>query len=162
MEQGMGNIMEEYRRQFALNGSLEGRLEEYSKIIRDRDNEIEMLQAMLTEANSYRSNLDAQVNELSELQQSIAALQQQVEAASYIGANRISQVSVPVSVEEQLGQLKIQYTYLQTQLSDLQQQTIELNNRNLVLQQQTSRIGELESLLENAEAEIANLNSRLT
>jgi DNA repair exonuclease SbcCD ATPase subunit len=159
MEQGMGNILEEYRRQLALNASLAGRLDEYSRVILDRDKEIEMLQSMLAEANSYRSNLDSQVNELQELQEGIAALQHQVESTSFIGTNRITPISVPVSVDEQLEQLKLKYTYLQSQLSDLQQQLTELNTRNLLLQQQTSRIAELESLLEYAETELANLKS---
>ena len=155
----MENISaEEYKSLLALNSSLAARLEEHAGIIRDRDNEIAMLQSMLTEANAYRSNLDNQVFELKEVQQSIQQLQQQLEGTSYIGTNTFT--GTAVSMDQQVDNLKFQYTYLQTQLNDLQKQLVELNKRNLVLQQQTSRIAELESLLENAAEEIERLKSK--
>lgn len=153
------NILDEFKRLLALNGSLEARLDEYTKIIKGRDNEIEMLQAMLTESSAYRSNLDSQVNELNELQESIAQLRQQFAGSSYIGSSKNTYPVNTIGVEQQLEEMKMQYAYLQTQMTDLQIQLIELNNRNLLLQQQTSRIAELESMLENAAEEIDQLKN---
>ncbi len=146
------HITDEFKKLLALNSSLQQRLDDYSKIIKARDNEIEMLRAMLTEAGAYRSNLDSDVDELKELQQNINQLQQQVAGSSYIGTAKAS-VS-DSNTEQQFENLKLQFTYLQTRHTDLEAQLIELNNRNLLLQQQTSTIAELESLLQNAEEEI--------
>jgi chromosome segregation ATPase len=156
------NILSEYKRLLALNMSLEARLDDYSQMIKERDNEIIMLQQMLTEANSYRSSLDNEVNELQQLQQSIAQLKQQAEESPYAGTSRHLRAGAIVSVNQQLENLKLQYTSLQVQLSEVQAQCLELNNRNLLLQHNTSRIAELESLLENAEEEIKKLKSRQT
>ncbi len=153
------NIVEEFKRLLALNGSLEARLDEYAKIIKGRDNEIEMLQSMLTESSAYRSNLDSQVNELNELQDGIAQLRQQVAGSSYIGASKNTYSGNSMGLQQQLEEMKMQYAYLQSQMTDLQKQLIELNNRNLLLQQQTGRIAELESMLENAAEEIEQLKS---
>ena len=154
------SFSEEYKSLLALNSSLATRLEEHAGVIRDRDKEITMLQSMLTESNAYRSNLDNQVYELQEVQQSIKQLQQQLEGTSYIGTNTFT--GTAISMDQQVGNLKFQYTYLQTQLNDLQKQLVELNKRNAVLQQQTSRIAELESLLQNATDEIAALQSKIS
>ena len=154
------NILSEYKKLLALNMSLEARLNDYSQMIKERDNEIIMLQQMLTEANSYRSSLDNEVNELQQLQQGIAQLKQQAEESSYAGTSRHLRPGETVSMNQQLESLKLQYTSLQVQLSEVQAQCLELNNRNLLLQQNTSRIAELESLLENAEEEINKLKSR--
>lgn len=155
------NIVEEFKKLIALNGSLSARLREHENIIKGRDNEIEMLQSMLTDATIYRSNLDNQVDELDKVQAGIRKLQQQVQGASFIGASRYGNISGDAETKLQLAELQLQYNYLQTQLTDLQKQLLELNNRNLVLQQQTSRISELESLLENAAEEINELRNRL-
>ena len=151
------DILGEYKKLLALNSSFESRLDEYARIIKERDYEIEMLQEMLTEATSHRSNLDSQVDEFKNLQQSIAQLKQQAEGPSFIGSGKHLRPGETANVQQQLEDLKLQYTYLQTQLSELQTQCLELNNRNLLLQQQTSRVSELESLLENAEEEIRQL-----
>ena len=156
------NILSEYKKLLALNMSLEARLNDYSQMIKERDNEIIMLQQMLTEANSYRSSLDNEVNELQQLQQGIAQLKQQAEESFYAGTSRHLRAGETVSVNQQLESLKLQYTSLQVQLSEVQAQCLELNNRNLLLQQNTSRTAELESLLENAEEEINKLKSRQT
>ena len=156
------NILSEYKKLLALNMSLEARLNDYSQMIKERDNEIIMLQQMLTEANSYRSSLDNEVNELQQLQQGIAQLKQQAEESSYAGTSRHLRPGETVSMNQQLESLKLQYTSLQVQLSEVQAQCLELNNRNVLLQQNTSRIAELESLLENAEEEINKLKSRQT
>jgi len=151
------DILGEYKKLLALNMSLEARLDNYSQMIKERDNEIIMLQQMLTEANSYRSSLDNEVNELQQLQQGIAQLKQQAEESPYFGTSKHLRAGETVSVNQQLQNLKLQYTSLQVQLSEVQAQCLELNNRNLLLQQQTSRVSELESLLENAEEEIRQL-----
>ncbi|MEO6718727.1 MAG: hypothetical protein ABIN67_00130 [Ferruginibacter sp.] len=151
------DILGEYKKMLALNKSFEARLDEYARILKGRDEEIEMLQEMLNEATSYRSSIDNQVNELKELQRNISQLQQNAEGSSYIGVSKHLQVGETVSTQQQLVNLQLQYTYLQTQLSDLQAQCLELNNRNLLLQQHTTRIAELESLLANAEEEITEL-----
>lgn len=151
------DVIGDIKSMVALNSSLSARLDDYAKIIGDRDREIEMLQAMLTEASAYRSTLDTQVDELKHLQENLKQLHNQMEGSSYIATNR--QAGTNSSIEQQFESLKLQYTYLQTQLSDLQKQLLELNNRNLVLQQQTSRISELESLLDNASEEINELKS---
>ena len=156
------NILSEYKKLLALNMSLEARLNDYSQMIKERDNEIIMLQQMLTEANSYRSSLDNEVNELQQLQQGIAQLKRQAEELPYAGTNKHLRTGETASVNQQLENLKLQYTSLQVQLSEVQAQCLELNNRNLLLQQNTSRIAELESLLENAEEEINKLKSRQT
>ena len=102
------------------------------------------------------------VNELQQLQQGIAQLKQQAEESFYAGTSRHLRAGETVSMNQQLENLKLQYTSLQVQLSEVQAQCLELNNRNLLLQQNTSRIAELESLLENAEEEINKLKSRQT
>ena len=149
---GNKDLTEEFKKLLALNSSLQQRLNDYSNIIKSRDNEIEMLRAMVTEAGAYRSNLDSGVNELKELQQNINQLQQQVAGNSYIGTAKATVSNS--NTEQQFQNLKLQFTYLQTRHTGLEAQLIELNNRNLLLQQQTSTIAELESLLQNADEEI--------
>lgn len=143
------DLLTAFKKLLAENKSQEARLEDYAKIINSRDNEIEMLQTMLSEANEYRSSMDSQLKELKELQRYINDLQQQAARSAYMVTGRQQQVGDNVSVDRQLD-LKPAYAYLQSQLTDLQTQLLDMNNRNLRLQQQTSRIAELESLLANA------------
>ena len=159
MESFDHNITPEVKRLNAINASLETRLGECESIIRRRDAEIEMLQAMVTESGAHRSNLDRDVTELKSLQQGLKELQQQVAASSYIGADRISPMQ-PVGVHQQLQDLGLRYTYLQTQLTDVEKQVLELTNKNLLLQQEANKVSSLESLLENAEQEIRELRER--
>ncbi|MBC7866845.1 MAG: hypothetical protein H7X88_04860 [Gloeobacteraceae cyanobacterium ES-bin-316] len=155
-----GNIdlLTSFRKLMAENKSLETRLEDYAKMIGNRDNEIEMLQAMLSEANAYRSSTDSQVKELKELQLYINDLQQQLAISTYLPNSGQLQPGNTVSMERQLQQLQQSYAHLQSQLTDLRTQLEEMNNRNLLLQQQNSRVAELESLLRNAEDEIERQN----
>ena len=150
------DLLTALKKLLAENKSQEARLEEYAKIINSRDNEIEMLQTMLSEANEYRSGLDNQLMELKELHRYINELQQQVAGSVYMATGRQQQAgnAVTVSVERQFESLKIDHAYLQSQLTGLQTQLLDMNNRNLQLQQQTSLIAELESLLANAEQEL--------
>lgn len=159
MESFDHNITADVKRLSALNASLETRLGECESIIRRRDAEIEMLQAMVTESGAHRSNLDRDVNELKTLQQGLKELQQQVAAASYIGADSKS-LMPPVGLHQQLEDLGLRYTYLQTQLTDVEKQVLELTNKNLLLQQEANKVAALESLLENAEQEIRELRER--
>src|SRR5690349_12708292 len=149
------DILSEYKKLLALTKSYEARLDEYARIIKGRDEEIGMLQQMLTEATTYRSSVDTQVNELKELQKNIGKLKQQADSTSYTDQGKYQHAGEPVSARQQLERLQLQYAHLQTQLADLQTQYLELNNRNLLLQQQSARIAELESLLTNAEEEIS-------
>ena len=154
------DILSEYRKLLALVKSYEARLDEYARLVKGRDEEIGMLQQMLTEATTYRSSVETQVNELRELQKSIGQLKRQAETTSYTDTNNNLQTGDTVSARQQLETLQLQYTLLQTQLSDLQAQCQELNSRNLLLQQQSGRIAELESLLASAEDEITWLKQR--
>jgi len=142
-----------YKKLLAENKSLEGRLADYGKIIESRDSEIDMLQNMLSEANEYRSTLDAQVKELKDLKQYMNELKQQADQTTYMASGMHQQAGDALSVERQFENLKLAYANLQAQLSALQMQLLDMNNRNLLLQQQTSRISELESILANVEAE---------
>ncbi len=151
------NITEEFRRLLALNGSLTARVEEYADIIRRRDIEIEMLQAMVTESGAHTSNMDSDVARFRSLQQGFKELQEQVAGSSYIGSNRITPVAKPANTEAELADLRLQYTYLQTQVSDLQKQLQDLANKNLLLQQEASRSASIESELESAQEEILEL-----
>jgi chromosome segregation ATPase len=149
------DLLTAFKNLLADNNSQAARLEECAKIIESRDKEIDMLQTMLSEADEYRSSLDIQLKELKDLQRYIDDLQQQAAGSAHLATGGKKQVGVAVSLELQLQNLRMEYTYLQSQLTDLQTQAQELNKRNLLLQQQTSRIAELESLLENAEQEIS-------
>lgn len=151
------NITEEFRKLLALNGSLTARVEECTDIIRRRDAEIEMLQAMVTESGAHRSNLDSDVARFKSLQEGFKELQQQVAASAYIGTHRITPSAQGESLESKLADLRLQYTYLQTQVTDLQKQIQELTNKNLQLQQEASRFALMESQLESAEEEIREL-----
>lgn len=147
------DLLATFKRLQAENKSQEDRLQEYAKIINSRDNEIEMLQSMLSYANEYRSTLDNKVKELNDLQRNIGELQHQADQAAFMATGRQQQVNNSDSIERQFENLKIEYANLQAQLTDLQTQLLDMNNRNLLLQQQASRIAELESLLANAEEE---------
>ena len=160
MESFDHNITAEFKSLLAFNASLSDRLGECESIIRRRDAEIEMLQAMVTESGAHRSNLDSDVNELKSLQQGLKELQQQVAGAQYIGTNRISPTPPPAGLQQQLDDLRLRYTYLQAQLADVEKQVLELTNKNLLLQQEANKVASLESLLENAEQEIRELRER--
>ncbi|MEO6734318.1 MAG: hypothetical protein ABIN01_24060 [Ferruginibacter sp.] len=133
----------------AQNNSQAERLEEYAKIVTSRDNEIDLLQKMLSEADAHRSSMDNNLKELMQLRLYIHDLQQQAAASSFMIAGRSQQAGVKVSAEQQLEELKVSYTNLQLQLADLQTQLLDVSNRNLLLQQQASRMAELESKSSN-------------
>ena len=154
------DILAAFKKLLAESKSQEARLEDYAKIIYSRDNEIEMLQTMLNEANEYRSSIDAQVKELKDLQSYMNGLQLQASSSVYsvTGGKRSS--SENVSIEQQFEKLQQEYAYLQTQLTDMQTQLLDANNRNTILQLNVSRIAEIESLLENAEEEIKELKQK--
>jgi len=145
------DLLESFKKLIAENRSYESRLEDYAKIIYSRDNEIQMLQSMLSEANEYRSNLDEQVKELQELKKNMIDLQRQAASSTYMVTGKQHRPGSSISLEAQFENLKEDYAYLQSQLSDLQSQLLEVNNRNMVLTLQTSRVAELESLLANFE-----------
>jgi chromosome segregation ATPase len=148
------DLAEAFKRLLAESKSQEARIEDYAKIIYRRDTEIEMLQTMLTEANEYRSSVDAQVKELKDLQTYLNGVQIQAEKSTYTVAGRkYQQAAEDICIEQQFEQLKLAYSYLQTQLTDLQTQLMDVNSRNTILQQQIGRVAELESLLSNVEQE---------
>ncbi len=143
------NLSESFRKVVAENKSHESRLEDYARIIYSRDNEIQMLQAMLSESNECRSTLDEEVKELKELKRSMINIQRQAASSTYMVNGKQQRAGDSNSLEAQFEHLKQDYAFLQSQLTDLQSQLQEVNNRNLLLTLQTSRVAELESLLEN-------------
>lgn len=152
------DLMAAFKKLLAENKSQQDRIDEYADIIKSRDNEIAMLQTMLSEANEYRSSMDSKAVELKDLQQYINDLQQQVMQSGYLVSGRRQQLNNAASATEQLVNIKPAHAYLQTQLADLQTQLLEMKNRNLLLQQQTNRISELESLLANSGQEPGERN----
>jgi hypothetical protein len=152
------DLLTAFKKLLAESKSKDARLEDYLKIIDSRDNEIEMLHTMLTEANEYRSTLDSQLKELRDLQQYLAGVQQQEAQSTYMVTGRQPQPVGSLSIERQFENLQLAYANLQAQLADLQSQLLDMNNRNLLLQQQASRIAELESLLAIAEGELEGMN----
>lgn len=145
------DLLAAFKKLLAENKSYESRLEDYARIIYSRDNEIQMLQSMLSEANEYRSTMDEQLKELKELKRNMIDLQRQAAGSTYMATGKQQRPNENVSAEAQLDNLKQDYAYLQSQLSDLQSQLLDVNSRNMVLTLQTSRVAELESLLANFE-----------
>ena len=145
------DILATFKTLVAENKSYESRLEDYARIIDSRDNEIQMLQSMLSEGNEYRSTLDEQVKELKDLKGGIIDLQRQAVNSNYMVTGKQLRSGDNVSLEAQLENLKQDYAYLQSKLADLQSQLLEVNNRNILLMLQTFRVAELESLLANFE-----------
>jgi chromosome segregation ATPase len=140
--------------------SQEDRLGEFASIVSSRDREIEMLQAMLSDANAQRSSMDNDLFELKSLREQATQLQEQVAGTVYMSTGRQQRTSENVSVAQQLRSLTTEYALLQSQLSEMQTQLLEANNRNLLLQQQTSHIAELESQLELAENEVSKMKQQ--
>ena len=155
------DLVAAFKKLLATSKSQEGRLEDYAKVIYNRDNEIEMLQTMLNEANEYRSSIDAQVKELKEFKSYMNGLQQQASGAVYAVTGSKRNSSENVSMEQLFENLQQEYAYLQTQLTDLQSQLLDANNRNTILQIKASRIAEMESLLLIAEEEIDELKEKI-
>ncbi len=145
------DLLTNFRKLVAENKSYESRLEDYARIIDSRDNEIQMLQSMLSEANEYRSKLDEQVKQLEELKENMVYIQRQAANSTYMATGVQLSGRANISPESQFENLKQDYASLQSQLADLQLQIQDVNNRNVVLTLQTSRVAELESLLANFE-----------
>ena len=145
------DLLTNFRKLVAENKSYESRLEDYARIIDSRDNEIQMLQSMLSEANEYRSKLDEQVKQLEELKENMVYIQRQAANSTYMATGVQLSGRANISPESQFENLKQDYASLQSQLADLQLQIQDVNNRNVVLTIQTSRVAELESLLANFE-----------
>ena len=142
-------LQNNYTKLLAENTSLEAMLQDYTGLIRSRNNEISMLQNMLTEAHADKSKADNQLKELKGLQGYINDLKQQVAGSVYMATGRQQLVVPGICVEQQLEELKKDYALLQSELTALQNQLQQVNNRNLQLQLKGSRVAELESLLEN-------------
>lgn len=157
---GNSDLLTAFKKLLAENKSQEARLEDYAKIINSRNNEIDMLQTMISDANEYRSTMDNQVKELKDLQGYISNLQQLVEGASNMTTGGQHQSGSNGSAGRQLENFKLNSAYSQSQITDLQTQLLDMNKRNLLLQQQNSRIAELESLLANAEQEIKDMGQK--
>jgi len=145
------DLLESFKKLIAENKSYESRLEDYARIIYSRDNEIQMLQQMLSEANEFRGSLDEQVKELQDLKRNIIDIQRQASISTCNVTGKRQKAGDSVEPEAHFENLKKDYAYLQLQLTDLQLQLLDVNNRNLVLSLQTSRVAELESLLANFE-----------
>lgn len=135
----------------AENKSYESRLQDYAEIIESRNSEIQMLQAMLSEANEHRSLTDEQVKELRELKGNLKEIQRQAGSATYMVSGRQQPVHDSISLEGQFEKLRQDFGYLQSQLTDLQSQLLDVNNKNVLLSLQSNRVAELESLLANLE-----------
>ena len=131
----------------AQNKSQEDRLADYAGIVKSKDEEIEMLQNMLTEADEYRSSTDAELIELQELKEYLKNLNDEINGVAVIDDEL-----------QQLNNNKPSYACLQVQLADLQSQLLLINNKNILLQQQIGRVAELESMLSNAHHEKENFS----
>ena len=142
-------LQSNYKKLLAENTSLQAMLEGYTGVIRSRDNEIAILQTMVTEAHKDKSDADNQLKELKGLQGYINDLKQQVTGSLYLVTGKQQQVVPGISAEQHLEELKKDYAVLQSELSALQNQLQQVNTRNLQLQLMSSRVAELESLLEN-------------
>jgi len=145
------DFLDSFKKLVAENKSYESRLADYVRIIDSRDNEIQMLQSMLSEGNEYRSTLDEQIKELKELKRNMLDVQKQAASSTYMVNGKLQRAGENVSPEAQFENLKKDYAFLQTQLTDLQTQLLDVNNRNLILTLQSNRVAELESLLSNLE-----------
>lgn len=142
-------LQSNYKKLLAENTSLQAMLEGYTGVIRSRDNEIAILQTMVTEAHKDKSDADNQLKELKGLQGYINDLKQQVTGSVYLVTGKQQQVVPGIGAEQHLEELKKDYAVLQSELSALQNQLQQVNTRNLQLQLMSSRVAELESLLEN-------------
>ena len=142
----------------AQNKSQEDRLADYVSIVKSKDEEIEMLQNMLTEADEYRSSTDAQLIELQELKQYLKTLNDAINGVAVIKIGSSLNKDVIDDEVQQLNNNKPSYACLQVQLADLQSQLLVINNKNILLQQQVCRVAELESILSNIHHEKEDFN----
>lgn len=135
----------------AENKSYESRLEEYARIINNRDNEIKMLQSMLSEANEYRSTLDREVKELKDLKHSISDIKRQSAHSTYMVTGKQQMAVDRINLEAQFDNLKRDYSLMQSEIADMQLQLLAVNSKNILLTLQATRVAELESVLANFE-----------
>ena len=69
-----GELLGKFKQLMAENKSLAERLRECEKIIAARENEIEILNQLVSEASEMRSSIDNQLQELKSLQEEIEQL----------------------------------------------------------------------------------------
>ena len=127
------------------------RLEEYKYIINARDKEIDVLQKSVSEANAYRSALEAQLMELHDLKDGISAMKQLADTAAYSKDGNGAAQDYQSKISQDAIQLREENTHLKMQLSDLEEELSEMRSMQALYIQQNSRISKLESQLKIAE-----------
>lgn len=131
------------------NELLQVQLQDLNAILHEREQELEFFKASAAEARELRSLLDAQLDEIQSMQNSIGDKERRVEGAGEREVELQLELTAAARLQHQYDELLQDHTYIQTQLQDLQLRLEDMNARNLELKKITGKIGELESLLAN-------------
>ncbi len=153
---------EQIKKLISINDSLRVQLEDVNTVLRERENELDILKKNSIDATALRSKLDIQSDEMESVHDRLNKEQQQLKGAEEREIELQLELTEMARLQMQYNELAQQYAYQHSQFSDIQSQLTELSERNLQLQKIAGRIGELESKLESTGRERDDLKSRLT
>ncbi len=145
----------------AENEQLRRQLGEYRELLALHSQTIRELGEQAAAGTVIRSYYDLQNDELLRLRDYIRELMQRAEAAADRERELEKQVSLSVSSNWQLEDIRSRYNHLQVQLDELLERLQELQHRQAAAQQLNSRVAELESQLAIAEEELELLKLRM-
>jgi chromosome segregation ATPase len=147
------HLLEQIKTLVSEGNSMAKRLEESEYIIGSRDKEIEFLQQMVTDANTFRSSLENQLIELQEMKDGMKVMKQLADTASYTKEGLTAKQDSLLKEHSEISRLKNENAQLALQLADLKNELEEMKSMKMLFIEQNKRISRLENLLKITEEE---------
>lgn len=152
-------LVEKLKRMVSESHSIAAQLEEYQKIIKTKDEEIEFLQTMLDESHASNSTLENRLEELENMKERLIELDTDTGPefeGSYSGKQQSNlQEPVPENSNE-LNELRHKNNELQARLDDLHSHMLLLKREAMTALRYKQRIIELETRLAALQQEKEN------
>jgi DNA repair exonuclease SbcCD ATPase subunit len=143
-------LVEKLKRMVSESHSIAAQLEEYQRIIKTKDEEIEFLQTMLDESHASNSTLENRLEELENLKEKLIELDTgtvtDVEDPHHVRPQSYREVPAPDRSNE-LDELRQKNIELQARLDDMPNHMLLLKREAMTALRYKQRIGELESRL---------------
>lgn len=153
---------EQIKKIISANESLQVQLADANRMLAAREEEIEFLNAELTESTALRSKLDGQQAQIESIQDQLGQKQQAAKGAEEREFELHQELTGMALLNKQYNELIQDYAYLQSQYKDVLAQLTSLQHHNLELEKSAGSIGELQSRLENSLLERDILKERLS
>lgn len=145
----------------SANESLRIQLADANAMLAAREQEIELLGAVVAEAAALRSTMEGNLDEIESIRSRLGEKQQDVAGATAREKALQTELTGMALLNKEYAELLQDYAYLQSKYKDAELQLAASKTALLEQEQYTRRISELESLLQNSLVERESLYERI-